>query len=66
VFPAAAHLKLFHSSLSFSEKFLDWIFVVFGCLAAVIGTIATIYECFGDSPFSEQEWCLSLSSKIRL
>ncbi len=42
IFPAAAHLKLFNSRLTLSEKCLDWFFVVFGFIAAVVGTIATL------------------------
>lgn len=64
VFPAAAHLKLFYSSLTSAEKILDWFFIVFGCIAAVVGTMATVYECFGDSSFADQQWCQSLNAKL--
>jgi vesicular inhibitory amino acid transporter len=42
IFPAGAHLKLFGSSLSMSEKIIDWILVVGGTIVAVVGTIATL------------------------
>eukprot|EP00560_Eucampia_antarctica_P005257 CAMPEP_0197831640 /NCGR_PEP_ID=MMETSP1437-20131217/11382_1 /TAXON_ID=49252 ORGANISM="Eucampia antarctica, Strain CCMP1452" /NCGR_SAMPLE_ID=MMETSP1437 /ASSEMBLY_ACC=CAM_ASM_001096 /LENGTH=645 /DNA_ID=CAMNT_0043434651 /DNA_START=52 /DNA_END=1989 /DNA_ORIENTATION=- len=42
IFPAAAHLKLFGPNLSFLEKALDWIFIIFGSFMAIAGTIATI------------------------
>jgi vesicular inhibitory amino acid transporter len=42
VFPAAAHLKMFGPRLGFGERLLDWMFVVFGSIVAVIGTFATI------------------------
>jgi len=44
VFPAAAHLKMFGSRLSFMDKFLDLIFIVVGSVMAVVGTIATLEE----------------------
>lgn len=42
VFPAAAHLKLFNSRLTWSERCLDWFLVIFGCIAATVGTFATL------------------------
>jgi solute carrier family 32 (vesicular inhibitory amino acid transporter) len=42
IFPAAAHLKMFHKKLSLIEKCFDWIMVIAGCFVAVIGTIATV------------------------
>lgn len=42
IFPAAAHLKMFGPRLGIGERLLDWMFVIFGCIVAVIGTIATI------------------------
>ena len=42
IFPAAAHLKMFGSKLSFSEKIIDYLFIIFGVIAAVVGTIATL------------------------
>ena len=42
IFPAGAHIILFGSRLPFWEKALDWVFIIFGCFAAVVGTIATI------------------------
>lgn len=42
IFPAAAHLALFGSRLPQIEKLLDICFIVFGTIAAVIGTVATI------------------------
>jgi vesicular inhibitory amino acid transporter len=42
IFPALAHLKLFGTSLSTSEKAIDWFLVVGGCFVAVVGTIATL------------------------
>jgi len=41
IFPAAAHLKLFGSELSITEKVVDWIFIILGLIAAVVGTNAT-------------------------
>lgn len=42
VFPAAAHLKLFGPGLSIWQKVVDWIFIIFGTVLAVLGTIATV------------------------
>ncbi|KAL7544625.1 hypothetical protein ACHAWF_008002 [Thalassiosira exigua] len=42
IFPALAHLKLFGSHLSASEKVIDWLLVVGGSFIAVVGTIATV------------------------
>uniref|UniRef100_A0A7S2NTH1 Amino acid transporter transmembrane domain-containing protein n=1 Tax=Leptocylindrus danicus TaxID=163516 RepID=A0A7S2NTH1_9STRA len=42
IFPAAAHLAMFGSKLPFVEKFLDYLFIIFGTVAAVVGTIATM------------------------
>jgi vesicular inhibitory amino acid transporter len=44
IFPAAAHLKMFGPRLGVGERHLDWMFVIFGGIVAVIGTIATIQE----------------------
>ena len=44
VFPAAAHLKMFGPKLSWGEKILDWVFVVFGSFVGVVGTIATLQD----------------------
>jgi len=42
VFPAAAHLKMFGAKLVMGERLLDWLFVIFGSIVAVVGTIATL------------------------
>lgn len=42
IFPAAAHLVMFGGSLSTTDKVLDYIFIVFGTISAVLGTIATL------------------------
>ena len=42
IFPAAAHLKMFGSRLSFVEKLIDWIFILLGIGMGVAGTIATL------------------------
>lgn len=42
IFPAAAHLKMFGPKLGVGERTLDWLFVVFGSIVAVVGTIATL------------------------
>ena len=42
IFPAAAHLKLFGSSLSLFQRSVDWIFVIFGSIMAIVGTITTL------------------------
>ncbi len=39
IFPAAAYLKLFGSSLRLSEKLLYWSFVISGFAMAIIGTL---------------------------
>jgi vesicular inhibitory amino acid transporter len=44
IFPAAAHLQMFGSKLTLAEKIMDYIFVFFGSVLAVVGTIATLYE----------------------
>ena len=44
VFPAAAHLNMFGSKLGIGERLLDWLFVIFGSIVAVVGTIATLRE----------------------
>lgn len=43
IFPAAAHLKLFSARLSVAEKVMDFIFITFGILAAIVGTYATLF-----------------------
>jgi solute carrier family 32 (vesicular inhibitory amino acid transporter) len=42
IFPAAAHLKLFGSRLSFVEKLIDWILIVLGIVMGIAGTVATL------------------------
>ena len=42
IFPAAAHLALFSDKISFTEKAIDHLFIIFGVVAAVVGTIATV------------------------
>ena len=42
IFPALAHLKLFGTTLSVSDKIIDWLLVIGGSFVAVIGTIATL------------------------
>jgi len=42
IFPAAAHLKLFDARLSPAEKLVDYVFIVFGTVAAILGTYATV------------------------
>lgn len=42
IFPASAHLALFGSKLSFAEKIICWIFVSFGTVVAIVGTMSTI------------------------
>ena len=42
IFPAAAHLSMFGSHLSFVEKLIDWIFIVVGIIMGVAGTVATL------------------------
>jgi solute carrier family 32 (vesicular inhibitory amino acid transporter) len=43
IFPAAAHLKMFGSNLSFLEKIIDWMFIILGIVMGVAGTVATIH-----------------------
>ena len=42
IFPAAAHLKLFWPKLNWSDKLLDFIFIVIGTVMAIVGTIFTV------------------------
>jgi solute carrier family 32 (vesicular inhibitory amino acid transporter) len=42
VFPAAAHIRMFGSQLSWMEIILDALLVVVGTVMAVLGTIATV------------------------
>jgi vesicular inhibitory amino acid transporter len=42
VFPAATHLSLFGKNLSTAEKSIDYLFIVFGTVSAVVGTIAAV------------------------
>jgi hypothetical protein len=42
IFPAAAHLKMFGSRLSFFEKLIDWIFILLGAVMAIAGTASTL------------------------
>mmetsp|Transcript_34955 Transcript_34955/g.42177 ORF Transcript_34955/g.42177 Transcript_34955/m.42177 type:complete len:648 (+) Transcript_34955:77-2020(+) len=42
IFPAGAHLKMFGPKLSMFEKIIDVVFVIFGSISCVVGTIATI------------------------
>ena len=42
IFPAAAHLQLFHNGLTTKEKFLDWLIIIVGVTVAVVGTIAIV------------------------
>ena len=42
IFPAAAHIALFSTKLSTTDKVIDYFFIIFGVIAAVVGTLATI------------------------
>ncbi|KAL7569913.1 hypothetical protein ACA910_008577 [Epithemia clementina (nom. ined.)] len=42
ILPAAAHIQMFGSRLSWWEKFLDWSFVFVGFFIAITGTVATL------------------------
>ena len=44
IFPALAHYKLFHEYISWKEKMMDIIIVLFGTGMAVVGTILTIQQ----------------------
>lgn len=44
VFPAAAHYKLFHTKLSFIDKFSDIFMIILGCIMGVVGTVMTIKQ----------------------
>jgi solute carrier family 32 (vesicular inhibitory amino acid transporter) len=42
IFPCAAHLKMFGPKLSWSQKLMDWIFIVFGVVLGIVGTLASL------------------------
>jgi solute carrier family 32 (vesicular inhibitory amino acid transporter) len=42
IFPCAAHLKMFGPKLSLAQKLLDWIFIVFGIVLGIAGTVASL------------------------
>ena len=44
IFPAAAHLKLFGSSLAWWDKGIDYIFIISGTIMAVAGTVTTVIQ----------------------
>jgi len=43
-FPAGTHLLLFKSHLSTTDKIVDYLFIIFGIISAVVGTIATVAQ----------------------
>jgi len=44
IFPAAAHLKLFGSRLAWWDIGIDCIFIIFGTVMAVTGTVTTVFQ----------------------